>query len=97
MDGNPEQRRRHTAEFKAKVLATRAEPGASAAAVTPSSGLNDNLVRHWHPSHSASPAGLASSVAEPAPESSATAPRSRFFCGTQPMMAPEIKRYRGCT
>ena len=33
MDVNPKQRRRHSAEFKAQVLAACAEPGASVAAI----------------------------------------------------------------
>ena len=38
-------RRRHSAEFKAKVLSACNEPGASIAAVARSHGLNANLVR----------------------------------------------------
>ena len=40
-------RRRHDAEFKAKVLAACSEPGASIAAVALAHGLNANLVRKW--------------------------------------------------
>ena len=47
MDVNRKQRRRHSAEFKAKVLAACAEPGASVAAVAMSFGVNDNLVHQW--------------------------------------------------
>ena len=47
MDVNPKQRRRHSAAFKAQVLAACTEPGASVAAVALSFGLNDNLVHQW--------------------------------------------------
>ena len=48
MEVNPKQRRRHSAAFKAQVLAACAEPGASVAAVAMSFKLNDNLVHQWH-------------------------------------------------
>lgn len=41
------ERRRHSAEFKAKVLAQCQEHGASVASVALSNGLNANLVRKW--------------------------------------------------
>jgi transposase len=47
MEANPKQRRRHSAAFKAQVLAACAEPGASVAAVALSFKLNDNLVHQW--------------------------------------------------
>ena len=40
-------RRRHGAEFKAKVLADCDEPGASVSGVAMAHGLNANLVRQW--------------------------------------------------
>lgn len=40
-------RRRHSAEFKQRVLAECDRPGASVAAVALSHGLNDNLVHKW--------------------------------------------------
>jgi transposase len=40
-------RRRHGAEFKAKVLAECDEPGASISGVALAHGLNANLVRQW--------------------------------------------------
>jgi transposase len=40
-------RRKHSAEFKARVLAACREPGASIAAVALAHGLNANLVRKW--------------------------------------------------
>ncbi len=70
MDVNPKQRRRHSAAFKAQVLAACAEPGVSVAAVALSFGLNDNLVHQWRRGRGASPMRAAASktVAEPAPE-----------------------------
>ena len=47
MDVNPKQRRRHSAEFKAQVLAACTEPGASVAAFALAFKLNDNLVHQW--------------------------------------------------
>ncbi len=40
-------RRRHSDEFKAKVLAACDEPGASISGVALAHGLNTNLVRKW--------------------------------------------------
>ena len=40
-------RRRHDAEFKARVLAACDEPGASISGVALAYGLNANLVRQW--------------------------------------------------
>jgi len=40
-------RRRHSAEFKAKVLAACDEPGASISGVALAHGLSANLVRKW--------------------------------------------------
>lgn len=70
MDVNPKQRRRHSAEFKAQVLAACAEPGASVAAVALSFQLNDNLVHQWRRGRGARPAPLATprTVAESAPQ-----------------------------
>ena len=41
------QRRVHSAEFKAQVLAECQAPGASVAAIALAHGLNVNLVRKW--------------------------------------------------
>lgn len=70
MDVNPKHRRRHSAEFKAKVLAACAAPGASVAAVALSFKLNDNLVHHWRRGRGASPVSPATSttVAESPPQ-----------------------------
>jgi len=68
MDVNPKQRRRHSAEFKAQVLAACREPGASVAAVALSFKLNDNLVHQWRRGRGASPVSTSTTVAESAPQ-----------------------------
>lgn len=47
MHSNGRPRRRHSQEFKQRVIAACAEPGASVAAVARSFELNDNLVHQW--------------------------------------------------
>ena len=49
-------RRRHGAEFRAKVLAACEEPGASVAAVALAHDLNANLVHKWRRGRAAVPA-----------------------------------------
>jgi len=66
-------RRRHDAEFKAKVLAACNEPGASVAAVALSHGLNANLVRNWLVGRGLKRAGIA------APIPPVVAPGARFL------------------
>ena len=70
MDVNPKQRRRHSAEFKAQVLAACAQPGASVAAVALSFKLNDNLVHQWRRGRGANPVPAATSttLTESAPQ-----------------------------
>jgi len=51
-------RRRHGAEFKAKVLAACDEPGASISGVALAHGLNANLVRQWRAGRGVKLAGL---------------------------------------
>ena len=45
------RRRRHSAEFKAKVVAACQQPGASIASVALVHGLNANLLRRWISEH----------------------------------------------
>ena len=52
-------RRRHSAEFKAKVLAACDEPGASISGVALAHGLNANLVRKWRAGRGVKLAGMA--------------------------------------
>ena len=65
-------RRRHGAEFKAKVLAACNEPGASIAAVALAHGLNANLVRKWRMGRGVKLAGIAA----PAPVDPPAGPTS---------------------
>ena len=51
-------RRRHGAEFKAKVLAACDEPGASISGVALAHGLNANLVRQWRAGRGVKLAGV---------------------------------------
>lgn len=41
------RRRRHSAEFKAQVIAACQQPGVSSAAVALANGLNANMLRRW--------------------------------------------------
>lgn len=78
-DAKPEQRRRHDPEFKRRVLAQCAEPGASVAQVALSHGLNANLVHKWRrlsgsaPCEPASPEFIPIAL-EPTPHALAPAP-----------------------
>ena len=42
-----QKRRRHTQEFKARIVATCHEPGVSVSRIALDNGLNANLVRRW--------------------------------------------------
>ena len=67
-------RRRHDAEFKAKVLAACDEPGASISGVALAHGLNANLVRQWRAGRGVKLAGVA--VTPPARSKAAKSPVS---------------------
>jgi transposase len=43
----PRRRRRHSPEFKARIVAACQEPGVSVARVALDHGLNANMVRQW--------------------------------------------------
>ena len=62
-------RRRHSAEFKAEVLAACEQPDASVSAVALAlalaHGLNTNLVRKWRMGRGVKLAGIAAPVAAP--------------------------------
>jgi transposase-like protein len=51
MNPKPLNRRIHTPEFKASVLAACRQPGASVAAVAMANGVNANVVRKWLAGH----------------------------------------------
>jgi transposase-like protein len=67
--GDRRRRRRHSAEFKAKVIAACRKPGVSIAAVALDHRLNANLLRRWVV------------AAERAQQASATAARSLMPAG----------------
>jgi transposase len=64
--GGGRRRRRHSAEFKAKVVAACRQPGISMAAVALAHGLNANLLRRWvvEAEHSPKPRRAALSTRE---------------------------------
>lgn len=68
MQSEEAPRRRHSLEFKERVLAACAEPGASVAAVARSFELNDNLVHQWRRGRGVGTAKLAVPPAQKAPE-----------------------------
>ena len=43
----PGKRRRHSVEFKARILAACEQPGASVASIALANGLNANLIHKW--------------------------------------------------
>jgi transposase len=63
------KRRRHSAEFKAKVVAACRQPGVSMAAVALAHGLNANLLRRWAVEAGQRPLPLPSASAREAPAS----------------------------
>jgi transposase len=63
MHSNSISRRRHSAEFKAEVLAACEQPGASTSAVALAHGLNTNLVRKWRIGRGVKLASIAAPVA----------------------------------
>lgn len=61
------RRRKHSAEFKAKVVAACRRPGVSVAAVALANGLNANLLRRWVVTEEqAQPANAIDTVGAPA-------------------------------
>ena len=73
--------RRHSAEFKARVIELARQPGTSVAAVALGNGLNANMLRRWV--HEAAASGGASKTA-----ATSIAPTLASFVQL-PMRAPE--------
>src|ERR1700675_3377770 len=67
-------RRRHGAEFKAKVLAACEEPDASISGVALAHGLNANLVRQWRAGRGVKLAGV--TLTPPGPSKTPKSPAS---------------------
>ena len=85
MHSNSIPRRRHSAEFKAEVLAACGQPGASVSAVALAHGLNTNLVRKWRMGRGVKLAGIAAPVTVP---TSAAAPPPRPVLATDARFVP---------
>jgi transposase len=76
-------RRRHSAEFKAEVLAACEQPGASVSAVALAHGLNANLVHKWRMARGVQLASITAPLtvpmaAAPAPPRPVLAADARF-------------------
>ncbi|BEP57113.1 MULTISPECIES: transposase [unclassified Variovorax] len=91
MDVNPKSRRRHSAEFKAQVVAACTEPGATVAAVARAFGLNDNLVHDWRRGRSGAGVSrtIGTSLQESPPEFVALSMPSPPPTAPAPAVAPE--------
>lgn len=61
------RRREHSAEFKARVVATCSTPGVSIAAVAMANGVNANLARRWVRNAELSGSAQSTAVANCAP------------------------------
>jgi transposase len=85
-------RRRHSAEFKQRVLAECDRPGASVAAIALSHGVNANLVHKWR-RHRQSAAGTANPSFVPVTLSAAAVPGVPYAAGA----CIEIDVRRGAT
>lgn len=82
MHPNTSNRRVHSAEFKARILAECRQPGASVSAVAIAHGLNTNVVRKWLTGHGLKRMGAA------APAAGGTAPVLQFVPVELPQPAP---------
>lgn len=101
MHSNRSNRRVHSAEFKARVLAECRQPGASISAVAIAHGLNTNVVRKWLTGRGLKRMGIA------APAAGGNAPTLQFVpvelprpasAVAAPASEPDIRieLHRGC-
>jgi transposase len=101
MHANQKPRRRHSAQFKAKVLAACAQPGASVSAIALSFGINSNLVHQWRRGRgfNATEAGAPDRVSKPAAQfvalSLPAAPTARSAAASAPCEAIRVELKRG--
>ena len=72
VDDGRRRRRRHSAQFKAQIVAECQHRGVSVAAVALANGLNANLLRRWIAQSQEQAAPVASFVALPLPQAAAT-------------------------
>ena len=83
-------RRRHSAEFKTRVLAASDEPGASISAVALAHGLNANLLRKWRLQRGSNIDGATSKPSQKLSASSRPVPLASVLPGVSPFLAIEI-------
>ncbi len=90
LSGGRRRRRKHSAEFKAHVVAACSKPGVSSASVAMANGINANLLRRWvNEAEQRGPSLPAPSAASPA-----LAPPSPGFVPLQlpaPKPQPDIR------
>ena len=94
------RRRRHSAEFKAKVVAACGRPGVSMAAVALANGLNANLLRRWVVAGEQGAKPVDAVIASPAPstvENGAFIPLQVARSAMSTMQAITIELRRGAT
>lgn len=81
--------RRHSAEFKARVIELARQPGTSVAAVALANGLNANMLRRWV--HEAAAGGGASKVAATCVAPALTSFVQLPMCASEPHAVLESK------
>ena len=84
------RRRKHSAEFKAQLVAACEQPGMSSAAVAMANGINANLLRRWVNEAEQRGAPLLA----PLPTSTTSAPPAPEFVPLQlpaPKLQPDIR------
>jgi len=84
MHPNTSNRRVHSAEFKAQILAECRQPGTSVSAVAIAHGLNTNVVRKWLTGRGLKRMGAA------APAAGGTAPALQFVPVELPRSEPVV-------
>jgi transposase-like protein len=78
------RRRKHSAEFKARLVEACEQPGMSSAAIAMANGVNANLLRRWV--HDAERRGLTVVAPSPPPSS---APTPEFMALQLPASKPQ--------
>jgi transposase len=88
------RRRKHSAEFKAHIVAACCKPGVSSASVAMANGINANLVRRWVHEAEMEPSTTAGKV--PVRRVAAPAPQALFVplalpSSAAPAQVPDIR------
>ena len=81
------RRRKHSAEFKAHVVAACSKPGVSSASVAMANGVNANLVRRWVKDTEAE----REDVAQAGATKRVTQPATKFVPLALPALASDIR------